>query len=173
VRGVVAQSNGSVGARIGDPREGNSEQDTRATGAQMAWLKRNLAAHPNRCTLAITHRPRFSTGLAGNTAAMKPFFAALVAARAELLISGHDHDYERFAAQTASGAASRQGVVQLVAGTGGKSVTGWDLTTANTAARSAHGFGWLRLTLHPTSASLRYIPVGQNTFTDQADVNCH
>lgn len=138
----------------------NSEHDTGARGAQMEWLKNDLATHIDRCTMAITHRPRFSAGREGSSTAMRPFFDALVAARAELLVSAHDHDYERFSSQTGAGAASSAGLIQLVIGIGGKNYTGWDSRLANTLVRSRAGFGWAKLTLHRTSADVSYVPVG-------------
>lgn len=151
----------------------NSEQDTGAAGGQMAWLKNDLATHTDKCTLAITHRPLFSAGREGSYPSMKPFYDALVAAHAELLLSGHDHDYERFKPQTGNGTASSTGLIQIVTGTGGKNVTGWDTVVANTAVRSHAGFGWTKVTLHPTSADLSYVPVGANTFTDHTTIKCH
>lgn len=150
----------------------NSERDISTSGTQLAWLKRDLAAHPNRCTLAVLHKPRFSSGDHGDHSAMKPFFDALVAARAELLLSGHDHDYERFARQTGSGASSGSGLTQIVSGAGGKNLYPFRSVKANSVARSNAGFGWLQLTLRPTAADLRFVPVGTNTYTDRATITC-
>lgn len=150
----------------------NSERDISAGGAQMTWLKNDLAAHPNVCTLAVTHKPRFSSGEHGSQASMAPFFDVLVNARVELLLSGHDHDYERFAPQTASGTASSSGVRQVVVGTGGKSLYPITTVQPNSVARSDSGFGWLKLTLHRSSADLQYVPVDGNTFSDKTTITC-
>ena len=149
----------------------NSERDITSTGAQLRWLKNDLATHSYACTLAVLHKPRFSSGVHGSNTAMTPFVDALVAGQAELMLAGHDHHYERFAPQTGSGAASNSGLTQIVAGTGGKSL--YPTTTApNSIARSAAGFGWLKLTLHPTSADLQFVPVAGNTFIDRQTVTC-
>jgi len=150
----------------------NSERDISTGGAQLAWLKKDLAAHKNACTMAILHKPRFSTGNHGSNAAMKPFFDALVAARAELVLSGHDHDYERFPPQTGAGALSSSGVTQVVVGTGGKELNGRVSKTANAVVRSQDGPGWLKLTLHPTSVDLHYVGVAGNPFTDRKTISC-
>ena len=72
-----------------------------ATGSrQERWLQADLAAHPARCVLAYWHKPRFSSGMHGNDAAYTALWQALYAAGAELVLVGHDHDYERFAPQT-------------------------------------------------------------------------
>ncbi|MDX6647459.1 MAG: hypothetical protein QOK40_3186, partial [Miltoncostaeaceae bacterium] len=65
--------------------------------AQERWLRADLAAHPARCTLAYWHHPRFSSGPHGSTASMAPIWTALVEGGADVVLSGHDHDYERFA----------------------------------------------------------------------------
>ena len=151
----------------------NSEKDISPTGTQLTWLKNDLAAHPNACTLAVLHKPRFSSGQHGSNTAMKPFVDALVAAKAELLLSGHDHDYERFAPQNGSGQASSTGVVQVVAGMGGKSLYDYPRLVANSVSRQNSGFAWLKLTLHPTSVDLRYVPVGDNTYSAVKTISCH
>jgi len=79
----------------------------------LTWLKRDLAANPARCTLAYFHRPRFSSGQNGNDATMRPIWAALYAANADVLISGHDHVYERFARQTPRGIQSTACVIMI------------------------------------------------------------
>ena len=79
----------------------------------LAWLKRDLAANPARCTLAYFHRPRFSSEQNGNDATMRPIWAALYAANADVLISGHDHVYERFAHQTPRGIRSTACVIMI------------------------------------------------------------
>nr|WP_294695638.1 metallophosphoesterase [uncultured Friedmanniella sp.] len=151
----------------------NSEVDISSTGAQLAWLKNDLAVNSSPCTLAMLHKPRFSSGGHGDYTSMKPFFDELVAARAELLLSGHDHNYERFSPMTGSGARSDStGVTQLVVGTGGKSLNGTVTATYNSVVRSQAGHGWLKLTLRPTSADLSYVGVGDNPFTDRKTIAC-
>lgn len=103
---------------------------------------------------------------------MKPFFDALVAAKAELLLSGHDHDYKRFQPQTGVGRSSSAGITQFVVGTGGKSLNGSTTATANSVVRSQAEHGWLQLTLRPTAAEIRYVDVGDNPFTDRTTINC-
>ncbi len=73
--------------------------------ASSTWLKADLAAHPDLCTLAIWHHPRFSSGEHGDNRVTDPFWQVLYAAHADLILNGHDHDYERFAPQTPDGLA--------------------------------------------------------------------
>jgi len=87
----------------------------------MNWLQTDLAAHPNKCTLAYWHHARFSEGpdTAADPAAalaMQPFWATLVNAGAEILITGHDHMYQRFAPMDASGNVDPAGMREFVSG---------------------------------------------------------
>jgi len=66
---------------------------------QTRWLRADLAASSARCTLAYWHHPRFSSGPHGSSTAYREFWRALYAANADVVVVGHDHDYERFAPQ--------------------------------------------------------------------------
>ena len=91
-----------------------------AGSAQETWLKADLAANPNYCTLAYWHDPRFNSGHDGNADEMAPLFQALYNADADVVLGGHAHDYERFAPQNPSGVLDNaRGIRQFVVGTGG------------------------------------------------------
>ena len=140
--------------------------------AQLTWLKADLAAHPARCTLAIWHHPRFSSGGHGNDHAVAPFWRALMRAGADLVINGHDHDYERFAPQTPRGRLDHQaGIREIVAGTGGAHLRRFHATRANGRVR-LRTFGVLRLTLHPASYSWRFFRTDGST-ADAGTTGCH
>src|SRR5205085_7780867 len=86
-----------------------------AGSPQQRWLRADLAAHPRRCTLAYWHQPRFSSGLHGSDDALIPLWRTLQRGGADVALSGHDHDYERFAPQAAGGRLDRaHGIVQFV-----------------------------------------------------------
>ena len=109
---------------------------------QLTWLKADLAAHPAMCTLAIWHHPRFSSGFHRNALAVAPFWAALSAAHADLIINGHDHDYERFAPQSPAGTLdTADGIREIVVGTGGAQLRPFTETEPNREAASddTHG----------------------------------
>ena len=103
------------------PADNPYENDCAAGSPQEQWLRADLAAHPARCTLAVWHHPWFSSGLEGRNDAVQPLFQALYDNDVDVLLTGHDHGYERFAPMDA--AANRdgaRGVRQFVVGTGGK-----------------------------------------------------
>ncbi|HEY6108415.1 MAG TPA: metallophosphoesterase, partial [Gemmatimonadales bacterium] len=112
------------GAAAGEPGKGyysyplgawhivvlNSNIATAAGSAQDTWLKADLAAHPNQCTLAYYHHPLYSSasgsGSGGATlSGVRPFVNALYAAHADLVMNGHRHIYERIAPMKPDGTA--------------------------------------------------------------------
>ena len=139
------------------------------------WLEQDLASSPMPCTLAYWHNPLFSSGYHGNYPWMKPAWEALYAADAEVVLNGHDHNYERFAPQSPSGAADdARGIRQFVVGTGGRELRPFRTTIeANSEARNANTFGVLKLTLHPNSYEWKFVPVAGKSFTDSGTSGCH
>jgi 3',5'-cyclic AMP phosphodiesterase CpdA len=153
----------------------NSSVAHDASSPQLLWLRADLAAHPARCILAYWHHARFSSGSAhGNDLTVKPFWNELDQAGAELVISGHDHDYERFAPQTPSGVADpTNGIREFVVGTGGKSLRGFGVIQPNSQVRNASTYGVLKLTLRPGSYRWKFVPVSGGSFTDSGNGVCH
>jgi hypothetical protein len=142
-------------------------------GDQDAWLRQDLAAHPTRCRLAYWHHPRFSSGPHGSSPALQPLWQILYDAGADIVISGHDHVYERFAPQTPAGALdSARGIREFVVGTGGYSLHQFRTPVPNSEVRYNATFGVLKLTLRPTSYSWQFVPTS-GTFTDSGTTACH
>ena len=116
--------------------------------AQEQWLRADLAASNRPCTAAFWHHPLFSSGghhgFDPRTAA---FWQALQDDGAELVLTGHDHDYERFAPQTADGTASDAGIRAFVVGTGGRSLHDFAEPPAANSEVRLGAFGYLRLSL--------------------------
>ena len=110
--------------------------------AQEAWLRADLAANPRACVAAIWHHPLFSSGVHGGTDATRPLWEALYEAGADLVINGHDHDYERFAPQRPDGTAdAATGIREFVVGTGGGGLRSFSTIRANSQARKAGVLG--------------------------------
>jgi hypothetical protein len=143
--------------------------------AQEGWLRSDLAAHRNRCTLAFWHHPMFSSGDHGNHPTVRPFFTALYERGADLVLVGHDHDYERFAPQTPDGALDTvSGIRQFVVGTGGRDLLSLRRTRKpNSEVGQDDTFGVLMLRLHPTSYDWEFVPEAGKTFRDSGTQNCH
>ena len=144
-----------------------------AASPQGRWLAADLAASDARCTLAIWHHPRFSSGEHGNDAEVGPFWNQLVAAGAELVVNGHDHDYERFAPQDAAGHLLRPGGLrEIVVGTGGAELRAFHTLAANSEYRQAGTWGVLRLTLHPANYDWEFLPASGD-LADSGSTPCH
>ncbi len=146
-----------------------------AGSTQERWLRADLAAHPTVCTLAYWHHPLFSSSaIHGGTSSVRPLFQALYDYGAEIVLNGHNHQYERFAEQTATGVASSgRGVRQFEVGVGGKSHYPIGTRQRNSEVLNNDTFGVLRLTLGAGAYEWRFLPVAGKTFTDTGATQCH
>jgi hypothetical protein len=148
-----------------------------ANSPQGRWLEQDLATHRNRCTLAYWHHPRFSSGINGNQLETAPFWDALYAAGADVVLAGHDHEYERFAPLTPAGRSDkRRGIRQFVVGTGGANHGPFRTVQPGSVVRNDDTFGILILTLRPGSYEWRFVPVlnmAATNFTDAGTGSCH
>ena len=171
----------------------------KAGSPQELWLRQDLRTHRNACTLAYWHEPRFSSGEHGDAAPMSTIWNDLVAAHVDVVLSGHNHDYERFAPigvtpapervpnSTTTGAPIYQqpnldpaGITEFVAGTGGKNH--YDFTASHSSVENAPlngekirnhtDFGVLELSLLPTNFKWRFVTIGHTTL-DQGSAACH
>ena len=144
-----------------------------AGSPQEEWLRADLAAHRTFCTLAYWHHPRFSSGLHGSDSTFRAFWQALHDANADVVLVGHDHGYERFAPQDASGSLDRaRGIREFVVGTGGKSLRVFVNVRANSEARDVSSLGILELKLGAAAYGWRFRPA-VGSFTDSGSASCH
>jgi Ca2+-binding RTX toxin-like protein len=144
-----------------------------AGSAQERWLRADLAANPAACTLAFWHEPRFSSA-GQSTVSTEPLWRALYDAGAELVLSGHAQNYERFHPLDAAGRLDRAGGIrQFVVGTGGESLQAFKKRQPGSAVRNASTFGVLELTLHERGYDWRFVPEEGNRFTDAGSASCH
>ena len=122
--------------------------------AEERWLRADLAADGSDCTIAYWHHPLFSSGVNTKATQMAPIWDALYDDYADIVLNGHDHDYERFAPQNADGAAAPgRGIREWVVGTGGRSLLTLPKNPPNSQVRNNTAYGVLKLTLHGPSAS--------------------
>ena len=184
---------GYFGAAAGDPNKGYYSYDLGewhiislnsqcgqvggcgSTSPMVTWLRQDLSANPAACTLAYWHHSVFSSGsVHGNDPKMKPSWQALYDADADVVLSGHSHNYERFAPQDANGMADpERGIREFVVGTGGPTVHGFGTIQPNSEVRNSNTSGVLKLTLHPTRYDWEFVPVAGKTFTDTGSGQCH
>ncbi len=144
-----------------------------ADSPQAAWLRADLAASDARCTVAMWHQPRFSSGWHGDDTSSAVFWDALYAGGADLVLNGHDHDYERFVPQDPSGAADdARGITEFVVGTGGGEARGFGGIEANSAAHASGVFGVLELRLGEGAWASQFVGSASG-FTDESAGTCH
>jgi 3',5'-cyclic AMP phosphodiesterase CpdA len=151
----------------------NSNLTADAAAGQEQWLREDLTAHNTLCTLAYWHHPAFSSGGHGNGHRMRTIWPVLYEFGADVVVNGHDHNYERFAPQTPTGHRDPEhGIREFVVGTGGAHVHKFKTVQPNSEARDATTWGVLKLVLRPTSYEWEFIPVAGGTFSDVGSGAC-
>src|SRR6266508_618024 len=138
----------------------NSEIDVSANSAEVAWLQSDLAANPSNCVLAYWHQPRWSSGTHhGSNADYQTLWKILYEAGAELVLNGHEHNYERFAPMNAAGEADPAGLREIVVGTGGRNHYEFGTILPTSEVHDSSTFGVLKLTLRATGYDWEFVPV--------------
>jgi hypothetical protein len=143
---------------------------------QLAWLRADLAAHPTACAIACLHHPRFSSGVThGSQPFVGTIWETLQLHGVDVVLSGHEHHYERFAPQDASGRADAgRGIREFVVGTGGAaSLYPFGSPQPNSEVRASETYGVLELTLRPVSYEWRFLYAAGVAFTDAGQGTCH
>lgn len=152
----------------------NSQTSMTAGSPQETWLRADLGAHPARCTLAYWHYPRFSAGTHGSIAAVQPLWQALYDSGADVVINGHDHNYQRFAPQSPTGTLdTARGLREFVVGTGGVSHYPFPNAVANLEVKDSTSYGVIALRLDSASYHWDFVPVVGATFHDSGSAGCH
>ncbi|MDQ3779121.1 MAG: DNRLRE domain-containing protein, partial [Chloroflexota bacterium] len=143
---------------------------------QYEWLRSDLAESDARCTLALWHEPRYASGSRhGDDEAVDPLWDLLYERGAELVLVGHEHNYERFAPLDAQGDVDPgRGLRQFIVGTGGKSLGGdWETTAPGSEVRQEETYGVLKLTLRPGGYDWAFVPEAGKNFQDAGSAVCH
>jgi hypothetical protein len=143
---------------------------------QIEWLRHDLEEHRATCTLAYWHIPVFSSGPHGTqrqvTSWMLDAWRVLYEFGADVVINGHDHDYERFAPQNPDGKADPRGIREFVVGTGGGGLYNFRTIRPNSEARSSRSYGVLKLVLRSTDYSWEFVVGVGEPFQDSGTAAC-
>jgi hypothetical protein len=151
----------------------NSNIARGAGSAQEQWLRTDLDNNTKACTLAYWHHARFSSGANhGNNASMDALFRALYEYGADVVLTAHEHTYERFAPQDPDAQADPTGIRQFIVGTGGNSLYPLGSRQPNSEVFRNDTHGVLKLTLNATSYNWEFIPIAGQTFTDSGSAAC-
>ncbi|MBT9614193.1 MAG: metallophosphoesterase [Burkholderiales bacterium] len=175
------------GTRAGDPDKGyysfnlgqwhilmlNSNRELEPGSKQLAWLASDLRQHAQQCVLTIWHHPRFSSGKHGNDARTQALWEMLYQHGVSVLVTAHDHDYERFPAMNDVGERDEErGIRSFVAGTGGAKL--YQLKQRHPLSQVWQGESWglLKLTLRPLGYDWEFLPVAGEKFQDAGSALC-
>lgn len=132
---------------------------TSRNSPQWEFARAQLEQQRTPCTMAVWHHPLFSSGPSGGAPAMRDMWELLEANRAEVIVNGHDHLYERFARQTSSGIADPvNGIRQLTVGTGGAELYNFARVSANSEERISK-FGVARFVLRPAQLDWEFMGI--------------
>lgn len=149
--------------------------------AQEEWLKKDLAANDKLCTVAYFHRPLFSSAYRQGDPKMRPIWEILYDANVDLVLSGHDHHYERFEPMNPAGVRDTvRGIEQILVGTGGATLRGFSSRfgsrppppSEHSLERIQGRFGVLKITLGPTEYRTAFLEVGGRVW-DRSGARCH
>jgi hypothetical protein len=138
---------------------------------QAAWLRRTLAANPSRCIAALWHHPRYSSSMHGSSTQTAALWRILQSRGTDIILTGHDHSYERFSRMDAAGNRSADGPVSFVVGTGGYSLYSMKAAQPGSARRVDGNFGVLRLWLGSRSARFNFV-LTNGFVADSGRVSC-
>ena len=141
---------------------------------QERWLRADLAANPTACSIFYAHHPRFSAGGEGPTTRHNALLRAFREYGGDIVLAGHDHDYERFRMQTETGAADPNGGMRhFVIGTGGKNLIPFVKNEIGSVVRDDKSYGTAEFTLKNRSYSWEFKPIAGHRFRDSGSANCH
>ena len=182
------------GTRAGDPKKGyyaydlgewrvlvlnseiplNSRFTLEDRMAQEEWMRADFKDHPKKCTVAYLHRPLFSSGYHGAQPGLHPLFSIMFNGGVDVVLTGHDHNYERFAPMNPAGMADTvNGMTQIVVGTGGGELRGFRTPLVHNSAYTIQGhFGVVKLTLGAGAWRSAFIDTGGNVW-DRSGGTCH
>ena len=142
-----------------------------AGSPQANWLAADLAAADRPCVIAFWHHPRFSSGAHGDAPEMADIWRILQAGGADLVLAGHDHDYERFDRLASDGTSATTGIRSFVVGTGGKDQRPFATVRSGSAFRLTGRFGVLELHLGADRYSWSFVGEDHNVL-DEGSSTC-
>lgn len=156
----------------------DSEVDTSSTSVQVQWLRNDLAVTNQPCILAYWHSPRFSSGAKhGSDVSVEPLWRALYEAHADVVLSGHEHNYERFGKLDPVGQLDPNGIREFVIGTGGYDVRHYRFqSTPVTGSQLRIGPGVAGagfFTLHSSGYDWKFQPIPGDSGIDSGSDTCH
>lgn len=151
----------------------NSNVPAAEGSAQYEWARSELTSHGGKCSLAYWHHPVITSGPNGDNPHMRSMWKLMAQQRVDVVMSGHDHLFERFAPMNGELSAAPAGGVRLfIAGTGGSrpytSVSGRSGSEVRASV-----WGVLKLTLRSADYEWQFMSVPGTNFHDAGTDRCH
>jgi hypothetical protein len=140
---------------------------------QAEWLRADLQASDKRCTLLYWHQPRWSSGIAHGSGSMSVLWRIAAQMGAEVVINGHDHDYERFTPMDGEGTPDTNGLREFVVGTGGAPLREFGEIEHGSEVRDHSSWGLIKFLLYPDHYEWEFVPVEGGVFQDSGSDVCH
>ena len=149
----------------------NSSVPIERGSAQYQWVREQLDQRA-RCTLATVHHPYDGSGAHGQTPLLRDIWQLLYDHGADVVLNGHDHNYERIAPQTADRQLDlERGIRQFTVGTGGAPLYPQSRRAANSEI-FLQTWGVLRMSLEPTQYAWEFLDVN-GAVLDLGGADCH
>lgn len=128
---------------------------------QYIWLEQQLQASAGKCVVVMSHHPRYSSGVHGSSPFMRDAFDLMQAHGVDVLLSGHDHHYERFLTSP----------VQFVVGTGGKDLRSIKQPVESSVVRDNQNHGALFMTVADRTAFIEFVGI-DGSVLDATTITC-
>jgi acid phosphatase type 7 len=150
----------------------NSNVDSTASSAQYKWLQSQLSAVTEGCILAVWHHPMFTSATRGDDRKMTDVYDLLVAKKADLILQGHEHHFERFQPMLSDGTVDvTRGLVSMVVGTGGASLNDFSAKIHSGSQSRIKELGVLQMELAVGSLTWKFVNVAQKAL-DSGSISC-
>src|SRR5512138_945025 len=141
---------------------------------QYDWLVQDLIDHPAACVIVSFHHPVYNVGPEGNATRMNQIWALLAQNGVDVVLTGHDHDYQRWRPLNGQGLLDSNGMTQFVVGTGGHGIQDFVKTDSRLAVgfdTPPSSFGALRLELNQNGAAYQFVNIDGVTL-DSGSIPC-
>lgn len=143
------------------------------TATEAAFLRSELAADTHKCEVVLLHHPRYNGGEHGPSPALADNWQDMMNAGVDLVLSGHDHNYQRYAKMNGTGGVDTvKGIPLFVVGSGGKSHYALKTRPNGLRASNADTNGVLKLTLKAGGYDWKFLPEAGKSFTDSGTGTC-
>jgi hypothetical protein len=151
----------------------NSNLPVGNTTAQAQWIRQELTTNNVKCTLAYFHHPLYSSGPNGDNARLAGLWQLLYELGVDVIISAHEHLYERYAPMTPDGVRNdAKGIRQFIVGTGGASP--YTIQRLHPLSEvQVTTYGLLKLTLTDVGYQWEFLRVGGGGRLDFGQDVCH